>query len=105
MEMWKQDKKPSAHWGELQQTSCESEQLEAGEKPQSSQLSLGKVAGTGLPLAKGKHGEGTALTEGPGTLKGGKVKVKESEVAQLCPTLCYLIAHQAPLSMGFSRQE
>ena len=31
----------------------------------------------------------------------------ESEVAQSCPTLCDLwtIAHQAPLSMGFSRQE
>ena len=31
----------------------------------------------------------------------------ESEIAQLCPTLCdpWTIAHQAPLSMGFSRQE
>ena len=31
----------------------------------------------------------------------------ESEVAQSCPTLCDLwtVAHQAPLSMGFSRQE
>ena len=31
----------------------------------------------------------------------------ESEVAQSCPTLCGLwtVAHQAPLSMGFSRQE
>ena len=28
----------------------------------------------------------------------------ESEVAQLCPTL-WTIVHQAPLSMGFSRQE
>ena len=30
-----------------------------------------------------------------------------SEVAQSCPTLCdpWTIAHQAPLSMGFSRQE
>ena len=46
------------------------------------------MAGTGLPPAKGKHGEGTGLTEEPGTLKGGKVKVKESEVAQSCPTLC-----------------
>ena len=29
------------------------------------------------------------------------------EVAQLCPTLCdpMTIAYQAPLSMGFSRQE
>ena len=26
-------------------------------------------------------------------------------VAQLCPTLCNPIAHEAPLSMGFSRQE
>ena len=36
------------------------------------------------------------------------VKVKtESEVAQLCLTLCYPMttAYQAPLSMGFSRQE
>ena len=31
----------------------------------------------------------------------------ESEVAQLCPTLCNrcTVAYQAPLSMGFSRQE
>ena len=32
----------------------------------------------------------------------------ESEVAQSCPTLCDpmdCVAHQAPLSMGFSRQE
>ena len=29
----------------------------------------------------------------------------ESEVAQSCPTLCDPIAYQAPLSMGFSRQE
>ena len=36
------------------------------------------------------------------------IKVKsESEVAQSCPTLCgpWTVAHQAPLSMGFSRQE
>ena len=36
------------------------------------------------------------------------MKESESEVAQLCPILCDLmesIAHQAPLSMGFSRQE
>ena len=32
------------------------------------------------------------------------VEVKESEVAQSCLTL-WTIAHQAPLSMGFSRQE
>ena len=31
----------------------------------------------------------------------------ESEVTQSCPTLCdpMTVAHQAPLSMGFSRQE
>ena len=31
----------------------------------------------------------------------------ESEVAQLCPTLCdsWTVAHQTPPSMGFSRQE
>ena len=30
----------------------------------------------------------------------------ESEVAQSCPTLCHpVVAYQAPLSMGFSRQE
>ena len=31
----------------------------------------------------------------------------DSEVAQSCPTLCdpWTVAHQAPLSMGFSRQE
>ena len=36
------------------------------------------------------------------------MKVKsESEVAQSCPTLCdpWTVAHQAPPSMGFSRQE
>ena len=36
------------------------------------------------------------------------IKVKsESEVAQSCPTLCdpWTVAHQAPLSLGFSRQE
>ena len=36
------------------------------------------------------------------------MKVKsESEVTQLCPTLCdpWTAAYQAPLSMGFSRQE
>ena len=33
--------------------------------------------------------------------------ISESEVAQSCPTLCDLwtVAHQAPPSMGFSRQE
>ena len=33
--------------------------------------------------------------------------VSESEVAQSCPTLCdpWTVAHQAPPSMGFSRQE
>ena len=30
----------------------------------------------------------------------------ESEVAQSCPTLCHpVVAYQAPLSIGFSRQE
>ena len=31
----------------------------------------------------------------------------EGEVAQSCPTLCnpWTVVHQAPLSMGFSRQE
>ena len=34
-------------------------------------------------------------------------KESESEVAQSCPTLCspWTVAHQAPPSMGFSRQE
>ena len=33
--------------------------------------------------------------------------ISESEVAQSCPTLCdpWTLAHQAPPSMGFSRQE
>ena len=39
----------------------------------------------------------------------GKVwrRESESEVAQSCPTLCdpWTVAHQAPPSMGFSRQE
>ena len=36
-----------------------------------------------------------------------KVKESESEFAQSCLTLCdpWTIAHEAPLSMGFSRQE
>ena len=33
-----------------------------------------------------------------------KSEVKEL-VAQLCPSLCYPMDCQAPLSMGFSRQE
>ena len=33
------------------------------------------------------------------------MEVKKVLVAQSCPTLCDPIAHQAPLSMGFSRQE
>ena len=32
-------------------------------------------------------------------------KESESEVAQSCPTLCNPLDHQAPPSMGFSRQE
>ena len=34
-------------------------------------------------------------------------EVKESDVDQSCPTLCdpWTVAHQAPPSMGFSRQE
>ena len=41
------------------------------------------------------------------THKPGSPHQSESEVAQSCPTLCNLwtIAHQAPPSMGFSRQE
>ena len=40
----------------------------------------------------------------------GEGEKKESEVAQSCPTLCFFAtpwtaAYQAPLSMGFSRQE
>ena len=34
-----------------------------------------------------------------------KVKESESEVAQSCPPLCDPLDHQAPPSMGFSRQE
>ena len=42
--------------------------------------------------------------------KEGQVTVaeeSESEVAQSCPTLCnpWTVAYQAPLSMGFSKQE
>ena len=35
------------------------------------------------------------------------VRTGESEVAQSCPTFCdpWIVAHQAPRSMGFSRQE
>ena len=35
------------------------------------------------------------------------MKVKESEIAQSCPTVCnpWTVAHQASPSMGFSRQE
>ena len=40
----------------------------------------------------------------PGTVLASP---SESEVAQSCPTLCnpWTVAYQAPLSMGFSRQE
>ena len=50
----------------------------------------------------------------PGQFKEGvahtfisTVKESETEVAQSCPTLCnpWTVAHQAPLSMEFSRQE
>ena len=38
---------------------------------------------------------------------GGESERKESEVAQSCPTLFnpWTVAYQAPLSLGFSRQE
>jgi len=32
-------------------------------------------------------------------------KKEESEIAKLCPTTPWTAAYQAPLSMGFSRQE
>ena len=36
-----------------------------------------------------------------------RIQISESEVAQLCPTLCdpWTVARRAPLSMDFSRQE
>ena len=36
-----------------------------------------------------------------------RIIISESEVAQSCPTLCdpWTVAHQAPPSTGFSRQE
>ena len=42
------------------------------------------------------------------SISGNQKSESESEVAQLCPTLCDpvdYIANQAPPSMGFSRQE
>ena len=41
------------------------------------------------------------------TEEAPKLRKKESQVAQSCPTVCdpWTVAHQAPLSMGFSRQE
>ena len=43
----------------------------------------------------------------PMTVNIGLKRKKESEVAQLCLTLCdpWTVAYQAPPSMGFSRQE
>ena len=40
-------------------------------------------------------------------IPGPSLGESESEVAQLCPTLCdpWTVAHQAPPSIGFSRQE
>ena len=37
----------------------------------------------------------------------GNILRSESEVSQSCPTLCdpWTVAHQAPVSVGFSRQE
>ena len=34
-----------------------------------------------------------------------KLSTAECEIIQLCPTLCWTVAFQAPPSMGFSRQE
>ena len=43
----------------------------------------------------------------PGLPVHHHLQESESEVAQSCPTLCdpWTVAHQAPPSMGFSRQE
>ena len=47
------------------------------------------------------------LTMGKTQFCSGGQSESESEVAQSCPTLCdpWTVAHQAPLSMGFSRGE
>ena len=49
-----------------------------------------------------------AVTVNGETYSSSILKSEESEVAQLCPTLCNPMdssLHQAPPSMGFSRQE
>ena len=54
-----------------------------------------------------KERNGVNLTEAEDVKKSWQ-EYTESEVAQLCPTLCNpmdYIAYKAPLSMGFSRQE
>ena len=43
--------------------------------------------------------------EPQGKPKNARVGESESEVTQSCQTLCDPLDHQAPLSMGFSRQE
>ena len=43
--------------------------------------------------------------EPQGKPKNARVGQSESEVAQSCQTLCDPLDHQAPPSMGFSRQE
>ena len=42
-----------------------------------------------------------------GIVRSSKNEESEREVTQSCPTLCdpWTVAHQAPPSMGFSRQE
>ena len=53
-----------------------------------------------------KERNGANLTEAEDVKKSWQ-EYTESEVAQLCPTLCNpmdYIAYKAPLSMGFSRQ-
>ena len=48
-----------------------------------------------------------SFTEGISGMPRRGYSESESEVAQSCPTLCdpWTLAHQAPPSMGFSRQE
>ena len=77
-------------------------------------LPLGRKTVTNLCAEKQRHhfADKGLYSQGYG-LPSGRVwlweseRRKKSEVTQSCPTLCdpWTVAHQAPPSMGFSRQE
>ena len=87
----------------MQNTSCENAGLDE------SQAGI-KIAGRNINNPRYAD-DTTLMAEREEELSSPLMRVKESEseseVAQSCPTLCdpWTVAHQAPPSMGFSRQE